>query len=260
MLKQAFRSYLSALHPRNIKKLNNGNGFWSIYFLFIYPMLMTLTQGDEFMKAFWFMMVKMAPFGLMLWSNVESKFLMPKAMFLCPMKKEERKEYINYVLLIKIGVSILVGIVIELIWSIFYGFHLQLILAMAFANFSLGIATYICIDELGRNDQNVPLAKRDKKGNSKRAWMNVVLMILGILFIAGVQVEDLISGITFPNGIDLDVVLVVIFLVLFLILDIRIIVTQYESTIESAGNYENAFRILGKVPTVDNVEFDLFKK
>lgn len=255
MLKQAFRSYLSALHPRNIKKLNNGNGFWSIYFLFIYPMLMTLTQGDEFLKAFWFIMIKMMPFGLMLWSNVESKFLMPKAMFLCPMKTGERKEYINYVLLIKIGIPVLFSIVIELVWSMFCGFQPLQMVVIVFMHFSLGISTYICVDELGRNDQNIPLAERDKEGKSKRAWSNVILLLLGVFTLAGLEMVDLTIGMSMVSG-----VIIAIAVAIALILDIRIIATQYDSTIESAGNYENAFRILGKVPTNDNVEFDIFKK
>lgn len=261
MLKQAFRSYLSALHPRNIKKLKESpNWFSTIYFLCIYPMLMSIINDDDFARFIWFAMIKLLPFWLMIWSNVTSKFLMPKAMFLCPMKQEERKEYINCVLLIKIGIPVLFGIALELIWSIFDGFHLWQIIEIAFVHFSIGIATYICFEEAGRNDQQIPYVKKDKKGKTKRAWMNIVSLVLGLLFLAGVRVEDLTSGITFQNGIHLDGVLVAIFLVLFLIFDIRILATQYECTIENACNYEQTFRVLGKVPTNDNVEFDIFKK
>lgn len=256
MLKQAFRSYLSALHPRNIKKLKESQNWFSIiYFLFIYPFIISsINDSPGAAKIIWFTIIKMLPFLLMIWSNISSKFLISKAMFLCPMKQEERKEYINCVLLIKIGVPVLVGIGIELIWSIFYGLHLWQIIAIAFIHFSLGIATYICFEAPGKYDQNVTMAKKDKTGKTKWAWMNIVSMILGMLLLVGLEITDMTASMTLFNGIAVGIALAIL-----LIFDILIIITQYQSTIEEACNYEQTFRVLGKVPTNENVEFDIFK-
>ncbi len=254
MLKQAFRSYLSAIHPRNIKKIKeNGNWFWVIYFSIIYPTLMGATNPN-FGRIMLFTMVKMIPFFLMGWSNISSKFLMSKAMYLCPMKQEERKEYINCVLFIKIGFPVLIGIIVELIWSIFHGFYLWQIITIAFIHFSIGIATYICLDAPDKNDQRISFARKDKKGRWRWAWMNIILLVWAVFLLAGFELIDM------TEDMDLGSLIVMgISLVAFVIFDITIIVTQYRRTIELAGDYELNFKVLSKVPTSEDVEFDIFK-
>ena len=180
---------------------------------------------------------------------------MPKAMFLCPMKEEDRREYINAVLLMKIGVPVLVGIGIELLFSLYYGFKPLQIVAIAFTHFSVGVAMHICFEGKGKNDRVISQARIDKNGKTRWAWMNVVLMVWGIFLLAGFEAIDMTSQMSLWSGIAIGVSLVA-----FVIFDIAIIVTQYRGTIEQAGNYELTFRVLSKVPTNDNVEFDLFKK
>ena len=255
MLKQAFRSYLSSLHPRNIKKIkNNGSWFWPIYFLVIYPALMS-ASNPNFAKYMWFTMIKLSPFFLMWWSNISSKFLMPKTMFLCPMKQEDRKEYINYVLLLKIGFPVLFGIVIELVWSIFYGFHPWQILAIAFIHFSFGVSTYICFEASGKNDQPISYARKDKNGQIRWAWMNLVNTVLAMLLLMGFELSDMTSVMSFPGAVVIGC-----WLGALLIFDVLIVVKQYKGTVESACDYELTFRVLSKVPTNTDVEFDMFKK
>lgn len=255
MLKQAFGSYMSSLHPRNVKKLKDNNGsFWLVYWAFIYPFMISSTNPN-FAEFMWFTMIKMIPFFVMGWSNLSSKFLMPKAMFLCPMKEVDRKHYINAVLLMKIGIPVMIGIGIELIWSCFYGFNPLQILAIAFIHFSIGIATYICFEGRGKNDQAINFARMDEQGRTRWAWMNLVLMIWGIFLLAGFELVDMTAQMSIGSLIVLGVSLTA-----FLIFDIAIIVTQYKGTIEQAGNYELTFHVLSKVPTNDNVEFDMFKK
>lgn len=254
MLKQAFQSYLSSLHPRNVKKLKNNGGFWLIYWAFIYPLIIS-GSNPNFAQFMWFTMIKILPFFIMGWSNLSSKFLMPKAMFLCPMKEADREKYINAVLLIKIGFPVLLGIGIELIWSIFYGVKPLQIAAIAFIHFSVGIATYICFDGKGKNDRIISFARVDKNGKTRWAWMNVLLLIWGILLLAGFGLIDMTSEMSLGSAIAIGISLVA-----FVIFDIAIIITQYRGTIQQAGNYELTFRVLGKVPTNENVEFDIFKK
>ena len=255
MLKQAFGSYLLSLHPRNIKKLKSNNGgFWLIYWAFIYPIIIS-GSNPNFAEFMWFTMVKMIPFFVMGWSNLSSKFLMPKAMFLCPMKEEDRREYINAVLIMKIGLPVILGILIELVWSAFFGFHPWQILTISFIHFSIGIATYICFDAPDKNHNNVSFARKDKNGNLRWAWMNIVSLIIGVILLAGLELVDMTFGMTLGSGIAIGVTTGIL-----LILDILILITQYKCTVENAGNYELTFRVLSKVPTNDNVEFDIFKR
>lgn len=255
MLKQAFHSYLSSLHPRNIKKeKNRATPFLIVYFLFFYPSLMS-ASNPNFAKYMWFTMIKMLPLFIMWWSNISSKFLMPKAMFLCPMKQEDRKEYINDVLLLKIGFPILVGLGIELVWSIFYGFSLWQILAILLIHFSLGISTYICFEAMGKGDRRISYARKDKKGQIRWAWMNLADLLLALLLLMGFELSDMKPEMDLGDGM-----LVVCWLGVLLILDVLIVVRQYSQTIENACDYELNFRVLGMVPTNTDLEFDLFKK
>lgn len=255
MLKRAFQSYMSSLHPRNFKKMQKNNaGFWLIYWAFIYPLIVSGSNPD-FAQFMWFTLIKTLPFFLMGYSSLSSRFLMPKAMFLCPMKEEDRREYINAVLLMKIGVPVLVGIGIELLFSLYYGFKPLQIVAIAFTHFSVGVAMHICFEGKGKNDRVISQARIDKNGKTRWAWMNVVLMVWGIFLLAGFEAIDMTSQMSLWSGIAIGISLVA-----FVIFDIVIIVTQYRGTIEQAGNYELTFRVLSKVPTNDNVEFDLFKK
>ena len=255
MLKQAFRSYISSLHPRNVKKLKSGGGFWIVYWLVIYPMLMSSINVENFAQIIWSTVIKMWPFLMMLWSNISSKFLMSKAMYLCPMTLEDRRKYINAVLVMKIGFPVLFGLLIEVVWSLFYGFHPLQCLAILFTHFSVGVATYICFEAPSKADRWISYARKDKQGDIRWAWMNVVVTIVGIFLLLGLEMSDLTEVIDLGSGIFIGICVVVM-----LILDICIIATQYEDTVESAGEYELNFRILGKVPTNENVEFDLFNK
>lgn len=255
MLKRAFQSYMSSLHPRNFKKLQKNNaGFWLIYWVFLYPIIVS-GSNPNFAQFMWFTMIKMFPFFLMGFSGLSSRFLMPKAMFLCPMKEEDRREYINAVLLMKIGVPVLVGIGIELLFSLYYGFKPLQIAAIAFIHFSVGVALHICFEGKGKNDQTISQARIDKNGKTRWAWMNIVLMVWGLLLLAGFEVIDMTAEMELWSGIAIGISLVA-----FVIFDVIIIVTQYRGTIEQAGNYELTFRVLSKVPTNEKVEFNMFKK
>ena len=73
MFKQAWRSYLASLHPRNIKKIKNSAalGFW-IYWLIISPIINTI-EGEEFL----FYAVNLTPYMIAWWSNLGHRLSMP---------------------------------------------------------------------------------------------------------------------------------------------------------------------------------------
>ena len=155
----------------------------------------------------------------------------------------------------KIGFPVLIGIGIELLFSLYYGFKPLQIMAIAFVNFSIGVAMHICFEGKGKNDRVISQARIDKNGKTRWAWMNVVLMVWGIFLLAGFEAIDMTSQMNMWSGIAIGVSLVA-----FMIFDVVIMVTQYHDTIVQAGNYELTFHVLSKVPTNENVEFDLFKK
>lgn len=237
MLKQAWRSYLASLHPRYLRKAyDNGAIFPLIYWFVIYPLIMNAVSDNiEFYNVMALMFMRMIPFMIMEWSNINSKYLMPKAMYLSPMKAQERDEYIKNVLFIKIGASVLLGICIEVIWGIFTGFHIGKVLIMVLANLSIGVAHLISVKKKGIN------------------FGAMVIALLIMAFIAFLEIGAEESLATFCNYF------MVIAAIILPILDIRIIQKKYQATIVHAGDYEVAFKVEGKVEP-QQVKFDLFAK
>ena len=259
MRKQAWRSYIASLHPRYIRKAyDNGSLFWIIYWLVIYPIIIGSINDNmsEYYDVILRMFIRLIPFMIMGWSNLNSKFLMTKMMYLSPMKEEEREEYIKQVLFIKIGISVLVGICIEAIFAIFSGFHIGKIVAMIVVNLSIGIASYISLEVLGKMDRKIHTIIKAKTENTKTHWVNsfaigVAILIIGSIAILEVGAEDSLT--VFCNWYA------AIATVGLLLLDILIICKEYKATIALAGDYELAFKILGKVEP-KNVKFDMFEK
>lgn len=237
MMKQAWRSYLASFHPRYLRKAyDNGLIFPLIYWFVIYPLIMNaVNETVEFYDVMGYIFVRFIPFMIAGWSDIGSKYLMPKAMFLAPMKEQERKEYINNVLLIKIGIMVFMGICIEIIWGIFTGFHIEKVMIIALANLSLGIGNYIATE---------------KKGINVLVGVIVTFTMALIAFLE-IGTEGTLTA--FCNWFILIVVIVLP------IVDVVIIRKKYQETIILAGDYELAYKIEGKVEP-KQVTFDLFAK
>lgn len=252
MLKQAFRSYLASLHPRNIKKVKgSSNAYWIIYWIFIWPMMMR-TWNDETGNSTLYLITKMIPFLIMSWSNISSKFLMTKEMYLCPMKSEERERYINYILYFKIGFPVFVGLLIEIVWSFFIGFHVFRTLAMVFIYFSVGIAIYICLDTVDQTNRRVTWGRTGRDGKVKWAWMNLISFVYGLMIMFSFENTDLTVQMDILSGVFIGVGLI-----LMSIFNVLIIRMQYRETMEQAQNYEYEFKVIKKE---ENVKYDLFAK
>lgn len=251
MLKQAFRSYMASLHPRNIKKVKSTNAFWLVYWLFVWPGLIGSTN-EEVGADFFYLSTKMIPFMIMTWSNISSRYLMTKQMFIAPMKKEDRKKYVNYVLYLKIGFPVFIGFLMEVIYSCLFGFNWYRTFVQTFIYLCVGIAMYVCIDGTGWADRNITWGRKGTDGKMKWALMNMIVFVWGLLALAGLEANDT------PAQMDiLANILVNGGLLIFAIFNILIIRNQYKDVIEQASDYEESFRILGKVP---EVKYDLFAK
>lgn len=249
MMKQAWRSYLASLHPRYLgKAYDSGLIFPLLYWLVIYPTIMVLVNKENSAEIYlWMahMYMRMIPFFVMEWSNMNSKYLMTKKMYLSPMKETEREDYIKHVLFIKIGMTILIGICVDLVWGMFNGFHLAKMIVMIVANLSIGVSSYISFTGLGKT-----------KTNTKNHWANNVVTITAFLVIVAIAILEVGAEESLALVCNWYIVIAVIIL---LILDVVIIQKEYKETITLAGDYELAFKIEKKVdPT--QVKYDLFAK
>lgn len=244
MLKQALRSYLASLHPRNYKKIKNGTFLGlCIYWFVISPIINDFDHSGEAVEQIWFYAVILTPFLLMWWSNLEHKLSMPKLMYMLPTKAEGRRKYLHALLVIKIGFPVLVAVILRLIHGAIYGMDWLQIFLSSFAILSFGIGMYVCSELRSKFDRYIRYAVRGKDGTGKDAWLNWMCMIYAVIYlivIMGLEVEGGTLGL-------LDWAWTLGFLSIHVIMDIAIIKTRYKATIEDVCNYEEAFNVLGKV-------------
>ena len=241
MFKQAWRSYLESLHPRNYKYAKN-LGFEIIwcYSFVLGPML---ANADKSMAEkgfqFLFLLTVILPYFIMYWSDLAHKLSMPKVMYMLPMKLDGRKEYLNTLLAIKIGFPTLVHVILQFIHSAIYGMDWLEIVLSTFAVISFGIGRYVCSQLRSKFDRYIKYAVRGKDGTGKDAWLNWMCMIYAVIYRVFVMMGEIEGG---P-----DWIFILCFLSIMVILDIAIIKTRYQATIEDVCDYEEAFNILGRV-------------
>lgn len=252
MLRQAWRSYLASLNPRNIKKVNaekKPSWFLIFYWLFFFPahIVSNSTEtGLHYSVYIAYFIVKLLPLLLLMWSNMVDKLSMSKALYLSPMRVEEREEYIRGLMMIKILTPAVFSILLQMIWGYFFGFNILQVLLVAFLYISIGIASYIASDLINRYNRNISPAVRDKNGEAKDAWLNVVTLIISILFLIGLEVRDLANNATFSEASLFENVVLYGALSMILIMDIVIMKTGYTASIKDRCNYEIAFKIIPK--------------
>lgn len=244
MFKQAWRSYLTSLHPRNYKYIKDSGmlGIW-IYFLVISPIMNDYDNGWEKAKQMLFWAVILTPYLIMWWSNLKHKLAIPKQMYLLPMKIDERKEYFCTLLTIKIGFPTLVGIILQFILAGIYGIDWLQILLTTLGLISFGIGMYVCSSLRSKFDRYIRYAVRGKDGTGKDAWLNLMCMIYAVIYRA---IAMMIESDGKPIG-PLGWIWIIGFLSVMVIMDVAIIKTRYQSTIEDLLNYEEAYNVLGKV-------------
>lgn len=257
MMRQAFRSYIASLHPRNTKQLKEKAEFLWLYIilLFMYGIAALETEMG-YADAVLASVIRLLPFFLAGWSNLGSKYLISKAMFLCPMQVKERKKYMNCVLIIKIGAMMLASVFAELIWSIFYGFEWWKLLIMVFVSLSMGIAEYVAYEFRYQEVKKIPFSIKVENGKRLYIGLNQISAIIAVAMIYIFTAADMSTGewnkvikIVFAVGIAAS-------LLALLVLDIWIIKGQYRYIIEQSSDYELHFRINGKVES--SKKYDIF--
>ena len=182
-MKQAWRSYLASIHPRNVKKLKERAPGWWVYALIIglnlIPAILLEGSPQNWTASY---ILLLLPMFFMTWSDLNSKYLMSKPLFLCPMKKEEREEYIRCVLICKISGVLVAGVLVWIIWCMDYGVQIWRLGMMLFIYASAGIASYISyeypITEIG---QKTPWVTYDKDG--KKIYPHLGSILICAVFI-----------------------------------------------------------------------------
>lgn len=108
MAKRAVRDYFLALRWQKIKEsLKNKGWWWYVYFLTCLPLV--LGAYKELESAITFYLLGF-PLIFTMFLSVQQSMRLPKMMYLCPMSKEERKEYIIHSFVVRITVPIVINI------------------------------------------------------------------------------------------------------------------------------------------------------
>lgn len=239
MLKQAFRSYIASLHPRNFRKIKDVPSiFLWFYWFIINPILCDFEETGEwkFKVSFW--LTTLTPFFMMWWSNLGHKLSMSKLMYVLPLKADERKKYLNRLLVIKIGFPVVVGIVLDIIFDMIYGMDWWVILVCAICTCSFGVGMYVCSESRSESNRYIRYAARGKDGTGKDAWLNWICMIYSVivmLFFSMGEQGGFVGWMCFIGIVGVCI-----------IMDIVIIKTRYKDAIEDVCNYEMMFDLAGK--------------
>ena len=232
MFKQALYTYWTSLHPRNLKYIVDKR--WHTFIL-VFVLLPSFSEIKEHGVGAFYPFTIFLPVVLMKMSNLVRKINIPKVLFLAPMQEKERKKYIKSLIGIKIGASMLLGLIIQLMWSIAYPISIVDILVCMFTYFSYGIAEYFCVE--GTLDDGIKIEHgiRGADGKVTASSCNllgigaVVLMCMGFMPLSITEEHALIM---------LEAPEQSILLALMLFFDIIIVIRQYRDMLNTVCNYE----------------------
>ena len=241
MMKQAWRSYLASLHPRNIKNINVQKSvpwFAIVYWLILNPIIGANQGRFDYWTYIGFLTIKAIPIIVLAWSNILGRLSISKAVYLTPMKEEERLEYLKYLMLIKIAVPAILSIVLNIIWGIWGETNILLIALIAFIYVSIGIGSYMCSDLVNKYNRHIPHAVRDKDGEPKDAWWNIFITFFGIVLLVGLEAGHINGTISITGEDILPMAIVGGIVAVLAIGDIVIVKTRYKATLQDLCNYE----------------------
>lgn len=232
MFKQALYTYWTSLHPRNLKYIIEKRWYT---FILVLALLPDLTEIQTYGAGAFYPATIFLPVVIMKMSNLVQKINIPKALFLSPMQEAERKTYVKCLIGIKVGASIILGVVIQLVWSIIYPISAEMILICLFINFSYGIADYFCVE--GKLDDGIKIEHGVRGADGKiTASSSNLLVIAGVILIyMGFTPIEIPKELGQRIWGEPDVATI---LALILFFDIIIIARQYISMLNTVCKYE----------------------
>ena len=161
MFKQALYTYWMSLHPRNLKYILEKRWPILVLLLGVFPNYIEIREHG--VGAFYSLTVVL-PVILMKLSNLAGKLNIPKALYLAPMQVKQRRQYIKYLIVIKIGVSMLLGLVIQLVWYVICSISVADILVCISIYLGYGIAEYFCVEGTLYDGNKIEHGIREKDG------------------------------------------------------------------------------------------------
>ena len=139
MFKQALHTYWSALNPKNLKKEQIPSFFWLIYMMIGYPAIIDIGRTPEEISMF-LLTIPLTPFIWLLYSEKMMEVSISKAIYICPMKKEERRAYMKMLLHIRMAIPVLAAIVFILLWTMLVDNGMIEVICTIFLYCSMGIS------------------------------------------------------------------------------------------------------------------------
>ena len=234
MFKQALYTYLTSLHPRNLKHIIEKP--WTLFIVVMILLPNFNNIRDIGMGAFYPSTV-LWPLVLIKISNLTGRINVPKALFLAPMHVEERRKYIKCLIGVKIGVSMLLGLIIQLVWYITYAISVLDVLVSMLAYLSFGIAEYFCVEGTLDGGVKIEHGVRVQDGNVTASSCNLLVIVGVVLMFMGYIPSTIIEKST-QTWIVLHVPYVIGLLVIILFFDIIILIRQYRDVLNTLCNYE----------------------
>ena len=236
MLKQAFYTYFNSFHTRNWKKMENSHLIFWFYWFTLMPIFNNYVETKQ--EIFYLLCTSFPLFFVGIQARLFEVHI-PKAMFLCPMKQEERKQYFSYLLWIKIAMPVLLVFFLQIVYWIFVGKNTKAeyvwmeIVYVLFIYFSINISTVFTNKkelqhtnlrkEVTENETRIVYKK--EKTTSKNIVLEWVALLNEVWLLAGLMFG--FAGKYRSFGF-----------ILMLILDIVIWKLQYALALKEAYYYE----------------------
>lgn len=106
MWKWVVRDYFAAFRWEKLKETSKGWGWMVIYLLLFYPTWLDVYDSERRTLCYYVISV---PILLTIISGSLHPIRLPKIMYLCPLTKEERKDYIRYSTIFCVLMNVLLG-------------------------------------------------------------------------------------------------------------------------------------------------------
>lgn len=164
MMELALRNYIRAFKWQNVKdSYHNGGWFTLIYLLIVLPLIMALNYKENGVYVDIIMFLIIFPFVFSMFTSVLYPMRLAKHMYLCPMSREMRKDYIIKACIIRTLVPIFMTLVIVVSllalgatdWISALGMFLNSAIFSVFFGSGTNMNGYGSIDEKGQ--RSIPM-------------------------------------------------------------------------------------------------------
>lgn len=235
MFKQALYTYWNSLHPRNLKYIIEKR--W-MTFIFLFVLLPSFGEIKEYGVGAFYPFTIFLPIVLMKMSNLANKLYIPKALFLSPMQQKEREAYTIWLIVIKIGASMLLGLLIQMAWNIGFSISVTDVLVYEFVYLSYGIAEYFCVEGTFDDGNKVEHGMRTKEGDVTYSTCNII-NIAGVWLICMGLVPLVVEEQTIVSmwGSEVDPFVVFAIVIMF-VSNIYIVIRQTRDMLDTVCKFE----------------------